>query len=82
MSHFNDNSRTDLMVCVETTAGEEAYGWVIESCEHVLVLQVPDNDVDCPGWKVSIPWDQITDLDDITEFMTTGPMWARALRAV
>ncbi len=79
MSHFNANSRTDLMVRVETHAGAEALGWVVQSCEHNLVLRIDDTGHEQDGWTVSIPWNQITGFVDATEFMTTGPKWAQAL---
>ncbi len=79
MSQFNASSRSDLMVRVETHTGAEALGWVVQSCEQSLVLRIDDTGHEQDGWTVSIPWDQITDLDDVTEFMTIGPKWAQAL---
>ncbi|WP_141007080.1 hypothetical protein [Nocardioides humi] len=60
----------DLMVRVETVTDDGAYGWVLESCEHSVTLQVPDNDVDRPGWIITVPWDQVIRLIEVTEFMT------------
>ncbi|MCP3422979.1 hypothetical protein [Nocardioides pinisoli] len=79
MSHFKASSRTDLIVRVETDTGADALGWVIGSCEHSLVLHIDDTGHEQDGWTVIIPWDRITDLADVTEFMTVGPAWAQAL---
>lgn len=58
----------DLMVLVETTAGVGLLGWVVESGNGSLTLQLTETGQE--GWTVTLPWDDVIDLVDVTEFMT------------
>lgn len=62
------SSPSDLMVRIETTAGVGLLGWVMETGDGSLTLQLTE--LGQEGWIVTLPWDDVTDLVDVTEFMT------------
>lgn len=62
------DSTSDLMVLIETTAGIGLLGWVIETGDGSLNLHLTETGQE--GWIVTVPWDDVTDLVDVTEFMT------------
>lgn len=62
------DSTSDLMVLIETTAGIGLLGWVIETGDGSLTLHLTETGQ--VGWIVTVPWDDVTDLVDVTEFMT------------
>lgn len=68
MRHRNSSSPSDLMVRIETTAGVGLLGWVIETGEGSLTLHLTETGQE--GWIVTLPWDDVTDLVDVTDFMT------------
>lgn len=68
MRHRNSSSPSDLMVLIETTAGVGLLGWVIKTGNGSLTLHLTETGQE--GWIVTVPWDDVTDLVDVTDFMT------------
>ena len=68
MSQSNSKSASPLMALVKTTGGIDFLGWITRSCEHSLTIEVTE--LGQQGWVVTLPWDDVTDLVDVTDFMT------------
>ena len=68
MSRFNPSSESPLMALVKTTAGIDLLGWIVRSCEHTLTLEITETEQ--LGWIVTLPWEHIDEVHDVTEFMT------------
>ena len=58
----------DLMVRIDTADGDGFLGWVASIKNGYLSLELVGDDRD--GWRISIPWEDVTELHDATEFMT------------